>query len=222
MYSFAQRQDTRAYDEPLYAHYIKHCQNGTTHPGAAEILQNMETDGNKVIEWMMSREDKPVIFFKNITHHLLDLERDFMKDVYNIILTRDPYEMIPSFAAIVDNPDMLDVGYEIQWKLLNDLQNMNLQPIVLDAKKVLLNPHKMLTDLCEKLEIPFDPNMLQWEAGPKPEDGIWAKYWYQSVHQSVGFKKYQPKPAPFPDALKPLLEKCRPYYEELVKLSLDY
>lgn len=34
---------------------------------------------------------------------------------------------------------------------------------------------------------------LRWEAGPIPEDGVWAPWWYKSVHESTGFsspKKY--------------------------------
>ena len=33
--------------------------------------------------------------------------------------------------------------------------------------------------------------MLKWKQGPKKEDGIWAKYWYQDVHKSNCFKKYK-------------------------------
>lgn len=60
--------------------------------------------------------------------------------------------------------------------------------------------------------------MLQWPAGPRPEDGVWAKYWYDSVHRSTGFAPYQPESTPFPDQLKPLLEECLPHYEELYAL----
>lgn len=34
---------------------------------------------------------------------------------------------------------------------------------------------------------------LRWEAGPIPEDGVWAPWWYKSVHESTRFsspKKY--------------------------------
>ena len=27
--------------------------------------------------------------------------------------------------------------------------------------------------------------------GPKKEDGIWAKYWYQNVHNTTTFNKYK-------------------------------
>lgn len=31
-------------------------------------------------------------------------------------------------------------------------------------------------------------NMLgRWKAGPRPEDGVWAPYWYSAVHKSTEF-----------------------------------
>jgi hypothetical protein len=38
MYSFAQRKDTKVFDEPLYAHYLKNSHAAGYHPGAKEIL----------------------------------------------------------------------------------------------------------------------------------------------------------------------------------------
>lgn len=32
------------------------------------------------------------------------------------------------------------------------------------------------------------PLSCRWEAGPKPIDGIWAPWWYGSVHKSTSFK----------------------------------
>lgn len=31
------------------------------------------------------------------------------------------------------------------------------------------------------------PLYFRWEAGPKPIDGIWAPWWYKSVHKSTCF-----------------------------------
>ena len=44
---------------------------------------------------------------------------------------------------------------------------------------------------------PFEENMLKWKMGGRIEDGIWAKYWYNNIHKSVGFKKYKAKNEPF-------------------------
>jgi hypothetical protein len=92
---------------------------------------------------------------------------------------------------------------------------------VLDAKQLLLNPRRVLNQLCEQLGIAFDETMLRWPAGPRPEDGIWAKHWYQNVHKSTGFEPYREKTDPFPAHLLPLLAECQPHYEMLAKVAIQ-
>jgi len=219
MYSFAQRADTKVFDEPLYAYYLKQSNAKDYHPGASEILATMENDGTKVVEMMCNYDEKPVLFFKNMTHHLLDLDRSFMENMINVILTRDPVEMLPSFDAVIPNPSVKDVGYESHMKLVKELQSKDLPVLIFDSKSILLDPKKELTRLCEAIGIDFDEKMLQWTAGPLPEDGIWAEYWYKNVHLSTSFQKYQIKDDPFPDHLKPLLKECKSYYDQLMEIG---
>ncbi|MEM9679586.1 MAG: sulfotransferase family protein, partial [Bacteroidota bacterium] len=120
MYSFAQRKDTKVFDEPLYAYYLHNNKAAQKyHPGAEDILSTMETDGNEVVKMMLNNDDKPILFFKHMTHHLLDLDRSFMKNTINIILTRNPEEMLPSFDKVIHNPTISDVGYALHIELLN-------------------------------------------------------------------------------------------------------
>ncbi|MBL4651454.1 MAG: sulfotransferase family protein [Flavobacteriales bacterium] len=219
MYSFAQRADTSVCDEPLYAHYLKSTPANEYHPGATDILASMEKDGEKVIDMMMGLHEKPVVFFKNMTHHLLGLDRSFMKNTVNVILTRNPLEMLPSFAEVIENPTMDDVGYALHINLVESFQEVGIKPIVFDSKDILMNPEKALTRMCNEASISFDKNMLSWPAGARNEDGIWAKYWYKNVHKSKGFMEYKPKTAPYPNRLKPLLDLCMPHYEKLLQLA---
>jgi hypothetical protein len=57
--------------------------------------------------------------------------------------------------------------------------------------------------------------MLRWPAGPRPDDGVWAPYWYASVEASTGFGPPRAETPEVPDRLRPLLERCLPYYDEL-------
>lgn len=220
MYSFAQRSDTKVFDEPLYAHYLSQTDAKAYHPMAKEVLESMENDGNKVIDMMRTNTEKPMLFFKQMTHHLEHISWDFLSEMTNIILTRDPLEMLPSYAKEIENPTMKDVGYAKHIKLLEYLKYNNLPVIVLDSKSILMNPESQLKNLCDALNIPFENSMLSWEPGSIPEDGAWAKHWYGNVHKSTGFKPYSPKATPFPERLNPLLKECQPLYERLQKLSL--
>ncbi len=157
-----------------------------------------------------------------MTHHLLpELDRSFLKQLVNVILTRDPLEMLPSYAEVVETHTLYDVGYKLHLDIVDQLQAENLPVIVLDSKSVLRNPKEQLQKLCAAINIPFDPDMLSWTPGARPEDGCWAKYWYGNIHKSSGFNAYQPKSTPFPEKLKPLLEECLPFYEKLKSFAID-
>ena len=221
MYSFAQRADTRVYDEPLYAHYLTvRPAVQAYHPGAPQILRSQSHDGRAVVASMLGAQPKPVVFFKHMGHHLVDLDLDFLGSLHNVILTRDPEQMLPSYAAVVDTPTLTDVGYAAQVELYEHLTARGEPVTVLDAKRVLLDPAAVLQQLCARLGIPFDEAMLHWPAGARPEDGVWAPHWYASVHASTGFAPYRAKTAPFPERLKPLLAECQPNYALLRAVAL--
>lgn len=221
MYSFAQRSDSKVFDEPLYAYYLKrHPKAHSYHPGTEDILATMENDGDKVVDMMLNYNEKSVLFFKHMTHHLLDLDRSFMHKTINIILTRDPKDMLPSFDKVIKNPKLEDVGYKLHIELLEYFQKNDIPFTVLDSKRVLENPKDVLSKLCEFIDIPFDDNMLSWKSQELQEDGIWAKYWYSSVHKSTGFIKYRLKVEPFPEHLKPLYKESNVYYQKLLKYAL--
>jgi len=214
MYSFRQRPDTVVVDEPLYGHYLR--TTGAEHPGIGEVLETMESDGERVVrEVILGPCERPVHFFKNMAHHLVGLDRGFLSGITNVLLIRDPEEMLPSLAEQLPEPTLRDTGLDRQAEILEVVLGRNEKPVVLDARELLLDPAGVLAQVCERLGIPFDGAMLRWPAGPKPEDGVWAEHWYGSVHASTGFAPYKPKAGRFPQRLEPLLGECRPLYEGL-------
>ncbi len=219
MYSFAQRSDTYVVDEPLYAHYLTKTE--AQHPGQEEVIKNMETNGQKVIE-QLKRQAKstPILFLKNMAHHWVQLDNALLHDFHNVFLIRDPREMLPSLVNQIPNPVMRDTGLQMQVELYQWLTEKGKKPVVIDSRQLLLNPEKALTKICESLKIPFEKAMLSWEAKPRKEDGIWAKYWYQNVHQSTGFAPYTKKKEVVPDHVKPLLNACMPHYEFLYENAI--
>ena len=221
MYSFAQRDDTVVYDEPLYAHYLSRTPARGYHPGAEEVIASQENDGEVVVrDLILGDQPRPVAFFKHMTHHLVDLDPGFLAETTNVLLTRDPVEMLPSYAKQIESPSLLDVGYKAHTELLSYLRSLGQDPPVLDSQQLLLDPRTVLGELCRRIGIPFQKAMLSWPAGARPEDGSWAQYWYHSLHRSTGFGEYVPKTDPFPDSLKPLLTECQPYYEQLSAVAI--
>ena len=221
MYSFSQRNDTRVVDEPFYAHYLTRREARCYHPGAETIIASMSSDSEHIIqEQILGPSDRPVLFFKMMTHHLVDMDWSFLARTTNVILTRDPLDMLPSYAKNVAHPTMDDVGYAQHHELLCYLEGLGQAPVVLDGRLTLLDPESVLRQLCEKLGLDFDANMLHWPAGPRPEDGVWAPHWYDSIHQTTGFQPYKAKSRDFPPHLRPLLGHCIPLYNALLKQAI--
>jgi hypothetical protein len=227
MYAFAQRSDTEVIDEPLYAHYL-YTKYGaqafkSTHPGTAEVLASMSTDGEQVIEQVILGScEKPVLFMKQMAHHLLNIDLSFLQHTYNVLLIRDPREMLPSLAKVIGTPTLADTGLKTQYDLLNDLRATGQILPILDARLLLENPSNVLSQLCERLELQFECSMLSWEIGGNPADGVWAPYWYQNVHRSTGFAPYRPKSEPFPTELEAVLAVCVEYYSALRKEAIGH
>src|SRR5688500_20271620 len=100
MYSFAQRDDTSVFDEPLYAHYLSKTPARQYHPGAEEAIATMENDGQKVVgERHLGEHSTPVVFVKHMTHHSKkELDLGVLDYVVNIPLTADRLEMPPAIS----------------------------------------------------------------------------------------------------------------------------
>ena len=218
MYSFAQRPDCKVWDEPLYGYYLK--KTGVHHPGHEQILKQMEVNGPDICKQMIERQFKePILFIKNMAHHLTGLDRAFIYKMTNILLIRDPEEMLPSLIQHVPKPTLRDTGLQSQWQVYSELIKVQ-DPLVIDSKRFLSQPREMLHKICIELAIPFYDDMLHWRRGPIREDGVWSKYWYQQIHLSSGFKPYKKKKEGVPKFLEPLLEDCNQYYHKLLKHAL--
>lgn len=219
LYSFAQRSDTEAIDEPLYAHYLR--VSGAQHPLRKLCLAAQDTEGERAVQdVILAPRSKPVVFFKQMAHHLVDLDLGFMRRTLNVFLTRDPEQMLPSLRLRIGQPMLRDTGFKRQCEVLFMLEGWGQSPAVLDSRDLLVDPRSALRKLCDHLGLRFEGAMLRWPPGPKEFDGAWAPHWYRNVHRSTGFQPYKPKRETFPEELRPLLEQCKPYYAELLRRAI--
>lgn len=219
MYAWRQRHDTAVIDEPMYAHYLR--RSGRVHPGRDEVLAAQDNDGEAVVRHLLlGPNDRPVVFFKHMAKHLIDLDRGFLAQCANVLLTRDPWEMLTSFQRQVPDTTLDDTGLVEMVQIMEAAEAEGVEPIVVEAKSLLGDPAAVLGELCRRLGLEFDPAMLSWPAGPKPEDGVWAPHWYDAVHRSTGWTPWQPKPATLLPHLEPVLAEAEPLYHRLQERAI--
>ena len=219
MRSWESRSDTFVIDEPFYAHYLS--VTNVNHPGRDEIVQSGETDQSVVSKGLISDIDDScsIYFQKHMTHHMIpSVDRDWMKDVVNCFLIRNPKDMILSYTKVNSNLSMHLLGLEEQYELFEYVTKINGRALpVVDSKDILIDPRKTLSLLCEKVGVIFSEEMLSWSKGVRDTDGVWAKYWYDNVINSTGFNTYTEKNEVIRDEYFQLYEDCLKIYEKLSK-----
>jgi hypothetical protein len=237
MRAWGNRTDTVVIDEPFYAYYLR--ATGKKHPGADEIIAKGETDWRKVVAQLTGPilGGKKVFFQKQMTHHLLpEVDRQWLIDLTNCFLIRDPREVILSYIKKNPDPALEDLGFVQQAEIFDfvvgtsrcDVRRHSGSgrrstaplPVVIDAKDILQSPERMLRLLCDAVRVEFDQAMLSWPPGLRGTDGIWAKYWYDEVARSTSFQPCRPKNEPLPDRLREIYEQCRECYERLYEYRL--
>lgn len=219
MRSFGARDDCIAMDEPYYAAFL--AKTGLKHPMYKEIIEDGETDPQKVRQLCLNSPigKHQLVYQKHMTHHMLeDFDISWINQVTNVFLIRSPERVLASYAAKHSAVTAFDTGI-IQQRKIYDLvkETTNKDPIVIDAFDVRSNPKQMLMKLCEAIGIGFSQQMLSWEKGPKPEDGIWASHWYDAVWNSTAFAPPETTPiAPLPPHLEKINSELMPHFQTML------
>ncbi|CAM9144744.1 unnamed protein product [Ectocarpus sp. 6 AP-2014] len=219
MYSFAQRPDCVVYDEPLYAHFLRtHPEDETWRPYRDEVFREQarawDSDGDRWIkEVALGPTPKPVVYMKHMAKQMRNLDLSFLPKCRNIIQIRTPIHMLPSWNTNI-HANLKEIGMLDLLHMYSLVRAMGQEPIVIDAELLRANPEGVLREVSEMAGIPYAPEQLSWEAGPKPYDGCWAYVWYKGCRKSTCFDN-SPRYVKFDQNLAPLLEECMPIYQLL-------
>lgn len=209
MYSFAQRSDTAAVDEPLYAHYLTSVEPDEERPYREILLAAQEHSAQNVMGRLLQLTKGPHaknVFAKHMAKQRqnMNLEPGLLheilagKDSYNIILVRQPLQILSSYKKVLGSHTGTsnDVGLAQQLEILYESRDANsdahegsspVKVAVILYEDMISQPEPILRALCNFLDLPFDHEMMTWDEGGRPEDGLWARWWYNSTHKSKGF-----------------------------------
>jgi hypothetical protein len=217
MYAFGNRGDCACWDEPFYACYLT--QTGIDHPLRDEVIAAGEASFDQVVARCLGPvpDGKPVFYQKHMTQHMLPgFDRSWVLGLTSAFLIRAPERVLASYARKRESVTLRDIGFVEQCEIFDMVANhLGAAPPVVDADELLADPRRTLARLCTNLAIPFSKAMLNWPAGPRPYDGVWAPHWYGTVHRSTGFAEPPAGQPELPADLRRLADAARPYYEQM-------
>ena len=200
MRSWENREDTVVVDEPFYAAYL--LRTGIDHPGREAVIASQPTDPGEVVSGLHGPlpDGATVHYAKQMTHHLADdADLSWTRDFRNVLLIRDPAEVVASYVRSRESCEPEDIGLLQQVRLLDALRSGDEAPPVIDAGDFLRDPE----------------GYLRWPAGPRDSDGVWAPYWYDAVARSTGFEAWHPREIDLSPHDAGVAETCRPAYDAL-------
>ena len=188
MRSFGSRADTQVWDEPFCGAYLANVDYD--YPDREVTTAAWETDPKVVAARILRPVEARYHFQKHMSHHILPgFPLEWARDARHVFILRHPARVIASYAK--GRPDFTadTIGFAGLRELHGRLEEMTGRvPLVVDTDLFLSDPEAGLRLICEAgYGIDFDPAMLSWEAGPRPEDGPWAPSWYAGVEASTGF-----------------------------------
>ncbi|NRA98296.1 MAG: HAD family hydrolase [Rhodobacteraceae bacterium] len=220
MYAFAQRAGMEVVDEPFYAAYL--AATGLDHPMRDEVLASQPQDPRLVADQISSQPPSGNRFLKLMTHHMLpEFPTDWMAQARHVFLIRHPARVIASYVQKRETPTLEDLGFTQQMQLFDAVRVLGREPVIIDADEVLTDPEASLRQLCSDLGLAWDAKMLTWPKGGNKSDGIWARHWYNAVHESTGLA---PRVSALPEVASRdlgLLDLAMPYYESLKAFGQD-
>ena len=219
MRSWENREDCSVVEEPFYAAYLT--RTGLDHPCRESILGAQSTDYARVADSLARGDvDTPLYYQKHMTHHLpRGMDMKWCQEMRHCFLIRDPAQVIASYAQKMPSVNEDAIGIRRQGELFREIWAVTgTAPAVIDSNDVLMNPRKILEQLCAYLGTTFPmERMLHWPAGSRESDGVWGSHWYRNVERSTGFGQTSSSKRLLSESQQALADAMRPCYDELAE-----
>lgn len=162
--TFSQRSDTVIVHEPFCDVYYFSKWRISNRYGDCDELRNYSSTQAK--EKILSNTNS-LIFFKDHAYQALPyIDRQFLTEITNTFMIRDPQETMASWYRAKEYPPEEEFGFtalEQIWQILVD--ELGQKPIVIEANRFRSQPQKILELYCQSIGIGYDPKMLTWEKG---------------------------------------------------------
>ena len=190
--------------------------------------REFDTQFEAVDEKLLETYDKfDAVFIKNMAVFVEGRYEDYIQGQFanfkHTFLIRHPRKMTISQYKVCQEGGFLFSypGVRQLYELYRVVQQIDPNPLVLDADDLLENPKEIMQLYCSSTGLPFTEDMLTWEPGEIEEWNHGRKYdvWHRAAMYSSGFIKPKPS-APeslseYPKIVEECIEDSFPYYEAL-------
>ena len=167
MRAFENRPDTVVVDEPLYAAYL--ARTGIDHPVREEVIASQPTDLAAAVAGLSAPlpAGRRVHYAKHMAHHVSrDMDLRWTLDFRNVLLIRDPAEVVASYVRARETCEPDDIGVPQQGWLLELWDEHGVEVPIIDASDFLRAPEAHLRWLCDWLGHPVHRPDAVLAAGP--------------------------------------------------------
>ena len=186
-------------------------------------------------------EDFDALFIKEIIyfaqgrfHKLVEEPMDAFKHTF---LIRDPRKSILSLHKALKAIDRLSrmstemAGFRSLHELFLTVQQVDIEPVVVDADDLLENPKEMMKLYCSATGLPFSEDMLSWTPGYVADWTKWPDYevWHGETANSSGFQQKSKSTAAsafnislveYSREVQEIVSSAMPYYEAMYNSRL--
>lgn len=143
---------------------------------------------------------KDHIFSKDMGYYVShDLKNLISDKINHTFIIRHPLKTINSLYKATYNAnnykqeigfDKNEIGFSDLLDIFNYVKNeLGQNPIIIDSDDLLLNPELYLKAYCNKVGLPWKPEILKWEKGIIPKGWEDWQGWHDDAINSNGLKK---------------------------------
>ena len=170
------------------------------------------------------------VFIKDMAYFVEGRYDDYIQGQFanfkHTFLIRHPRKSTVSHYKACQNGDFpfSHTGVRQTYELYKVVQQIDPNPLVLDADDLLENPKEMMQLYCSSAGLPYTEDMLTWEPGEIEELKEFPDYlvWHGTAMYSSGFIKPKPS-APeslseYPKIVEECIQESLPYYEALYQV----
>jgi hypothetical protein len=220
---FLERDDTTvAHELFMPCHYYSQARVSSRYDGVVDPEPEHEYEA--VEQKLEQLASTPILFLKEIAFHMEGIvDPDYWAGFTHTFIIRDPAVSIPSLYKLMPDASFEETGFggiAAMFELAT--RTFRREPIVVNGDEFRRNPSATLKSYCELADIPFD-DTTTWKTGKVlPEWQQWRS-WHQEALNSSGINEPPAKPAEpdLPEHVVDMIEKARPYYEEINRHAID-